>query len=276
MSESSVQSSEVLDKISAILVCQMVPGTKTEKFGRSGEKHLAIPELNPELLVFLHHGIKYKATGKVDGTCTLVRNGSLWKRRDIKDVKQQIPTTWVCTGSEKPGHQIGFMPIEPGDLWYTDCHPHTIVFTEIPDKRDPTGIKTRQIETKKYDMTMVRVLDVDPTTHQLSYQYVPITSLEGHTVEVMGPKFQTNPHKLKEHCLMRHGMLVLDDFPDLLNPKTDILTDIKHWFDTNPKGPYLEGVVIHLENGKMFKIHRHHLDLEWNVDKIPPLDQIPL
>jgi hypothetical protein len=39
---------------------------------------------------------------------------------------------------------------------------------------------------------------------------------------------------------------------------------------------YLEGVVLHLENGTMFKIHRHHLDLEWSVDKIPPLDEIVL
>ena len=263
----------MLDKISAILVCEFVQGTKTEKIGRSGTKHLATSEMNPDLLKFMQNGVKYKVTGKVDGTCTLVKNGALWKRRDIKDDKQQIPETWECTGSEKPGHQIGFMPLEPGDTWYLDCHPYIMIESEVPDKKDPSRI--RKLQTKKYDMTMIRMLDIDTSGH-LCYIYVPISSLNGHTVEVMGPKFQTNPHKLKEHCAMCHGLIVVKDFPDLSTPRESLLHEIKHWFDTNPQGSYLEGVVVHLENGKMFKLHKHHLDMKWNIDEIPSLEDIPL
>lgn len=104
--------------------------------------------------------------------------------------------------------------------------------------------------------------------------------MEGNSVEVMGPKWQSNPHHLTENCIMRHGAIVLSDFPDLYeyakDDKLDVLTTIKDWFTTNPKGNYIEGVVIHFENSMMFKIHKHHLDLEWNPEKVLPLMEMSL
>lgn len=280
----SVPSSDVKDKVSAILVCRNVPGTASAKFGRSGEKYLASGQLNPDLASLLRSGIKYKATGKTDGTCTLVQGGVLLKRRDIKQgdgkKKQVIPADWIQTGAEggASGHLIGFMPLDKGDKWHIDCHAQT-----------STG----------YNMQMVNALELNGTNTGLCYKQIPVATLDGHSVEVMGPKFQSNPHHLKMHCVMRHGLIELRDFPDLTvyattaNPaesseKTDTeskescadvpdaLSAIKHWFAHSAQGPYLEGVVLHLENGQMFKIHRHHLDLEWGPDVALPLDQIPL
>src|SRR5437868_15087858 len=75
-----IKNNVVRDKISAILVCQFVPDTTTAKTGRSGEKYLATNELNPELLKYLKEGVKYVATGKIDGTCTYIANNTIYKR----------------------------------------------------------------------------------------------------------------------------------------------------------------------------------------------------
>ena len=259
----------VKDKISPMLVCQNVPGTASEKSGRSGEKYLATPELNNDLVFLLNMGFRYKATGKVDGTCTLVQNGALYKRRDIKQghgkKKQVIPLDWFQTGTDggTGGHLIGFMPLDKGDKWHIDCHVQT---------------------QDGYDMNLVNILDLNDTMTGLCYKQVPIQSLDGHSVEVMGPRFQANPHQLKMHCVIRHGLIELRGFPDLSlfatetdemkEYDTDPLRSIKEWFTHSPQGPYLEGVVLHFENGHMFKIHRHHLDLEWS--KALPLEQIRL
>lgn len=282
-SSSSVRSSDVKDKVSAILICRTVPGTESAKSGRSGEKYLASSELNHDLAALLRSGIKYKATGKVDGTCTLVQGGALLKRRDIKQLhkgetkkKQVIPADWIQTGAEggASGHLIGFMPLDKGDKWHLDCH------SKHDGKRDDKG------HEGAYDMDTVNALDLNDTKTGLVYKQIPIHDLNGHSVEVMGPKFQSNPHHLKMHCVMRHGLLELSNFPDLsvyaseskeaVETKQDALSAIKHWFAHSAQGPYLEGVVLHLENGEMFKIHRHHLDLEWSADTTLPLDQIQL
>jgi len=260
----SVSSSNVIDKISAILKCQMIAGTVSEKIGRIGEKYLAISELNPDIKSLLLSGMKYKATAKVDGTCTLIKNGQLMKRRDIKlggDKKQQVPPTWFQTGSEsKEGHLIGFMPLDNGDKWHKDCHV--------------------KIDSKNYNMTKIKIIDINPDGSGLIITNVDIATMEGNSVEVMGPKWQSNPHHIPEHCIMRHGAIILSDFPDLYeyakDDKLNVLEAIKKWFTTNPSGNYIEGVVIHFENSRMFKIHKHHLDLEWNPEKVLPLMEIPL
>jgi hypothetical protein len=256
----SVLSSNVTDKISAILKCQMIAGTVSEKSGRTGEKYLAVSELNPDIISLLLSGTNYKATAKVDGTCTFVKEGQLMKRREIYP-GSQIPKSWFQTGNEsKEGHLIGFMPLEKGDKWHYDCHV--------------------KIDSKNYDMTKIKVIDINPDGSGLIITNVDIATMEGNSVEVMGPKWLSNPHHLTEQCIMRHGLIVISDFPDLSeyakDDKLDVLSAIKNWFTTNPKGNYIEGVVIHFENGMMFKIHKHHLDLEWNPEKVLPLMEISL
>lgn len=254
-----VKSNTVKDKVPAIFVCQHV-GEPTKKYGRSGMKYLATNKYNPDLIDLLQSGVRYKVTGKVDGTCSLIMNGKLNARRDIKPGKK-IPPTWFQTGippdNDKPQHFIGFLPITAKEYkWHLDC------FTK-DDKEE-------------YNMNKIKVLTLNTEGTGLTYDTVDIGTLEGKSVEVMGPKFQSNPHKLKDHVVMIHGLIELPTFPGL-DPDTDILDSIKEWFKTDKRGRILEGVVVHFETGEMFKIHRHHLDMEWKPEKIDiSLEQIDL
>uniref|UniRef100_UPI0035F21D13 RNA ligase1 n=1 Tax=Yasminevirus sp. GU-2018 TaxID=2420051 RepID=UPI0035F21D13 len=258
---------EVHDKISAILVCAHVKGTETEKAGRSGEKYLATNCLNPGLISAIQAGARVVPTAMTDGTCCRVFNGKIQKRRDIKPGRE-VPEGWIQTGSdEKSGHLIGFMDLEKGDKWHYDCH--------VKDPSSPSGL----------DINKVLCITTNKAGDALVYEEVNIADLNGHTVELMGPKFQSNPHGLKAHCLMRHGTVKLTDFPDLRDYvsvdgaeplKENALADIRNWFLNSKQGPHLEGVVLHLDNGEMYKLHRHHLDLEWSAKSARPLDQIPL
>ncbi len=83
-------------------------------------------------------------------------------------------------------------------------------------------------------------------------------------------------------------LIVLRSFPDLsqyleitteknditLQTKPGLLDAIKKWFAEDPMGQFLEGVVIHIENGHMFKLHRNHLDMPLSPKTVRPLDQI--
>ena len=101
------------------------------------------------------------------------------------------------------------------------------------------------------------------------------------------------PDKLREffHCVIPHGEIVIpkEQFPDLVSAVTgqttettettetalgtsSILDEIKNWFLTSKIGPFLEGIVIHFENGQMFKLHREHLGLPWT--KLPKEHEI--
>lgn len=234
----------VFDKIESIFICKSIEGTTTDKFGRNGEKYLATNEVNPELMKLLEEKIPYKVTGKVDGTCCLIRDGKLYKRRDIKGGRN-IPDSWFQTGKEgKSNHLIGFMDLEKGD-WHLNCL------------------------SKIDDITYINVLDnLDGC---LEYKKIDIKTMGECSVELMGPKIQSNPHHLKMYCVMKHGCIVIDNFPVIEN-----IEHIRDWFLNDPRGIYLEGVVIHFDNNKMFKLHRHHLDLIWSKDVSKPLDEIKL
>jgi hypothetical protein len=258
----------VLDKVPCIFVCGYVPDTQTEKHGRSGQKYLATNLLNPDLVRLLKkQNVKFTVTAKVDGTCTLVRNHQLYKRRDIKS-DRKIPDTWEQTGNGNGNHLIGFMPLEKGDKWHYDCH-------VTPDNSDGKG------EAQNYDLTRIRVLKLNADKTALEYVVMSIEDLEGKSVEVMGPKFQGNPHGLTKHCIMIHGEVPLDSFPDMSkfveeHDQIDVLGAMKDWFAKDATAQLIEGVVIHFESGELFKVHRHHLDIEWDKSNIASLEDIRL
>jgi hypothetical protein len=254
--------SDVTDKIRTIFVCEHDKNTTTEKHGRTGYKYRATPVLNPELESKLKSGMRWKATGKTDGTCSVVLDNAIWKRRDIKPGRK-IPAYWVQTGSGSTtdgssGHLFGFMPLEyGGDKWHIDCH--------------------YKKEDGLYDMTKVWRLTLNSSGDGLEYKVVDISSLDGHSVEVMGPMWNSDPHSLTRQCVMRHGDIVLKSFPNMSDCGESLLDEVKTWFNTSLQGPYLEGVVLHLEDRSMYKIHRHHLDLPWPwTNKQPALHDIKL
>lgn len=243
-----VKSCNVIDKVLPILICKPIKDTTTTKPGRDGEKYLATNEMHPHLKEKLN-GAKFKVTLKVDGTNCFISEGIIWKRRDLKS-DRNVPLTWVRTGNDKDGHLIGIMPLEKGDTWHHDCY------------------------VKDSNMNKIMILDLNETHTGLEYKEVDTASLNGQSIEIMGPKFQKNLHGLKMHCAMRHGLISISDFPDL--NEVNILQSMKDWFSNSPLGAYSEGVVLHLDDGTLFKLHRHHLDMVWDASKVPPLDQIKL
>ncbi len=264
MSENIIPSCVVKDKINSILCCQLIQGTKTSKTDRSGEKYLATNEINPQLKTLLEQNIGYKVTAKVDGTCALIHKGQIYKRRDIKPGRK-IPDHWIQTGKasdekEANAHLIGFMPLDKDDKWILDAHPKN--------------------ENNEYQMDKITVIRLSDDNKTIEYHDVNVKYLEGTSVEIMGPKFQANPHHLVKHCAMPHGSLELKTFPNLNKYLTmtdpQIVADIQKWITSDPIATFVEGVVLHFQSGQMFKLHRHHLDMTWNPSNVPPLDTLKL
>lgn len=242
----------------------------TLKHGRSGPQFLAVSRFAQEFMAATMAGIVFSFTGKIDGTCTLVKDGQMFKRRDLKDLSN-VPAKWFQTANEINGHFIGFMPLEQGDP-HLMCHP-------LRDGVEPT---TRNLKNpESYDLSRVRALFLVDGSMQM--KIVLTESLDGKTVEVVGPKLNNNSHGLEFHCVIPHGEIEIpkEQFLDLVSAVTEqtadttettetadvterpILDEIKNWFLTSKMGPFLEGIVIHFENGQMFKLHREHLGLPW-------------
>jgi hypothetical protein len=70
-------------------------------------------EVNPECQwVFDGEGV---ATRKYDGTCVLIQNGIVYKRREIKKGKP-FPLGFVAVDYDKNTHKaFGWMPVDPND-----------------------------------------------------------------------------------------------------------------------------------------------------------------
>lgn len=237
MEENNGKVIPVLGKIFTIFKCETVEG-KSNKPDRD-RKFLATNELLESFKDALESGTKFVVTGKVDGTCCLIKDSIFMKRRDIKNGRK-IPPKWIETcGEDKNGHRIGFLPIESkgnDDKWF------------------------REVITITDNLTTVKTLVIKDS--KLVIENVPIETLEGKTVEFVGPKVQCDPHGILEHCVIPHGIFELDNFPCDFN-----FEQFVEWFKTDEKTQFFEGVVVHFENGQLFKIHRHHLDLPWNPEK---------
>lgn len=225
-----IQSNKITGKVSTIYRCEVVPG-KSKKKGRD-KRFWAMPELYSGFEELLERGHKFKVTGKVDGSCCMVKDGKLLKRRDLKDDREE-PEGWTETSPvDKRGHRIGFMEAdhECEDKWHLD--------------------------TMNEDKTEIRVMAFNDG--KVSIETRPIEELNGMTVELVGPKVQGNPHKLKEHCVIPHGLFSLTGYPEDFD-----LSRFREWFRYDPVTKYFEGIVIHFDNGSSFKIHRHHLNMKW-------------
>lgn len=129
------------------------------------------------------------------------------------------------------GHYIGFVPLDLEDSankWYRDA-----------------------LNENRTQARLLKQLD-----NGWGYQFENIADLKG-TFEFLGPKLQGNPHKLDHHCFMRHGTI-----KPLHPPPSFKLPDLKKWFEDEPDGG-VEGIVLHGEGNKMWKLTRHHLGLPW-------------
>lgn len=294
MESESIKSFPVLDKIDPIFVCKHVH-EPIAKYGRSGQKYLATSTMNADLSALVKKGIPYKATAKVDGTSMLVRNGVLLKRRDQKldrKGKKKMPNTWIMTGEPSERHGVGYMPLEKGDKWFFDVFERDASNPNVVDQighplvngtpstrvrvirfssmvtRSPEYVVTSSDTTG--DSTIAsRSLEYVSNGRKLEYTYVDLSELNGKSFELMGPKIQGNHHSLEFHALMEHGLIDLPTYPLPIDADADadanaLLSRIKEWQDSDLVGRAIEGVVLHFESGEMFKLHRHHLDMEWS------------
>lgn len=131
-----------------------------------------LPEVNPGCEWVLNgEGI---ATRKLDGTCTMVKDGKLYKRYDAKNGKMPPPDAVPCQPEPDPvtGHWPHWMPVkedDPNDRWFVEAWQHQTAVCRGP-------------------------------------------LLDG-TYELCGPHFLKNPEGYAYDTFIRHGSVVLGNVP---------------------------------------------------------------
>lgn len=229
-------------------------------------------------------------TEKIDGTCCYVQNNeeksclfARFDRKPTKPVEKKLKqffakyNRWERDGKEgeEPTFELNhktdlksvpeaWMPAKLVKLDEENC--------PIPDRNGHTpGWVPISTDTKQYcwHHTVVeqeRLLVVRKCSHKdeevsLEIVDVPFCDLHDKTFELVGTSINANPYGLgsKEqpfHFLVQHGAISID------LPHDDIEYNLlKSWFRSD--ACKVEGLVWHCSNGKMFKLHRHHMDLKW-------------
>jgi len=220
------------------------------------------------------------ATEKVDGTSCFVSGFGgkvwLWVRRDVKPSKmgekrfrkwsggdgkfewdverdlKEIPENWMAmlnverdaSGRPVPnstGHIPGWIPIDP--CGRTHCWHLTA------------------LDLKHGLIALLRPNANDPACLEIAI--TGLQALEGKTLELIGTHINGNPYGLGSknypfHIYVEHGCFqIVGDIP-LTFP------EIQNWFQSDDG--QIEGIVWHFPNGKLFKVHRHHLNLKWPIE----------
>lgn len=167
------------------------------------------------------------ATIKFDGTACMVRDGKLYKRYDRKMTKsaykrKKHDPDFVPTIKHFKVAPDGWKPCEPEPNIHTGHWPGWIPVCDEP-------------ESKWHRET-----------------YAEIGPLPNGTYELVGPKINSNHHKLDEHQFWHHGKLF-----DKQPPRT--YDELKQWFEDN----VIEGIVWWHPEGHMVKIKRRDFGLPW-------------
>ena len=74
------------------------------------------------------------------------------------------------------------------------------------------------------------------------------------TYELIGPKVQGNPYRLRSHALLEHGIVEIADAPRTFD-------GLRQWLAEHDG----EGIVWHHPDGRMVKIKRRDFGLSWPV-----------
>lgn len=98
----------------------------------NGDRSRVVDEPHPDCAwVFAGEGVP---TRKIDGTSTLVRDGRMWKRRELKK-GEAAPEGFELVGTDaETGKTIGWMPVGDGpeDRWHREA------LEALADKADGT------------------------------------------------------------------------------------------------------------------------------------------
>ncbi|XP_063053826.1 RNA ligase 1 [Engraulis encrasicolus] len=224
------------------------------------------------------------ATEKLDGTCCYISKYKgkqfLWARLDRKPNKQadkrwkkfqssqktstgfmwnlkedfkDVPDNWIpahsvphidgCPVPDDHGHILGWVPVEWNSKQY--CWHSSVV---------------------DYEIELALVLQPDREDEDmLEITCVPLSELQDQTLELIGTNINGNPYGLGSkkqplHFLVPHGAIhVRDALP--VN-----YTQLHTWLSEADRGK-VEGIVWHCNNGALFKLHRHHVNLKWPCGK---------
>nr|XP_057930623.1 RNA ligase 1 [Doryrhamphus excisus] len=223
------------------------------------------------------------ATEKLDGTCCYVTlykgKPQLWARLDRKPNKQAekrfkkyqyslrsskgfiwnvkedfktVPDTWIPAhrvihhnGHPIPdeyGHIPGWVPVEDDNKQY--CWHSSVVDNSVGSA-----------------LVLRPVLNNEDT---LEIAAVPLADLLEQTLELIGTNVNGNPYGLGSkkqpiHFLVSHGSLCIR------NPPPVDFQQLYSWFRGGSEG-LIEGIVWHCADGSLFKVHRHHMGLEWPAE----------
>lgn len=172
---------------------------------------------------------------------------------DVENDFKEAPDDWIAASGvsqedilpDDIGHIVGWVPVDPSlrqHLWHLS----------VVNLNEGRGL----FLYNNKDGRMELQLD-DLQKHC------------GKTFELIGTHVNGNPYKLgckksPIHMLVQHGEFKINTFPPM---EKFSHTSLKTWFDEEVDGK-VEGVVWHSHDGKMFKLHRHHLDMKWPVDEL--------
>lgn len=160
------------------------------------------------------------ATEKMDGSCCAVIDGKFYRRYDAKRGKKPpagaIP---CCEPDSVTGHWPHWVPVDEadrGDQWLCAAYKNALAQQEA-----------------------------DVTTSQL----------ENGTYEALGPHFQSNPYKLEQDILERHGGRILEDVPRDFDGIKNYLAEHN-----------IEGIVFWKDNEPQCKIKRSDFGFKWPAE----------
>jgi hypothetical protein len=139
-----------------------------------------LPEMTPGCeWVFAGEGVP---TRKYDGACCAIRNGLLYKRRELRKGDKPQAGFEQINYDEITGKTVGWVPVGDGpeDRWFRE------------------GLANYQKAN----------VEVGGETVELELGPPP----DG-TYELVGPKVQGNPERYNEHMLVKHGSMVLKNVP---------------------------------------------------------------
>lgn len=243
-----------------------------------------------------------KSSEKVDGTCCFINtyNGVvwLWARLDRKPNKsaekrfkkfQTLERAWHCSvEKEKQKPTFSWDLQKDFKLVPENWIPASGVEINedgepLPDKSGhtpgwlPVDKQSRQYcwHLQGVDLDSGKILVLRNSRSEdphLEIAMVSISDYDGCTMELIGTNINGNPYKLGSkdkpiHLFVPHGEIGFQFKPPIS------MTELGEWFET-AEGQ-VEGIVWQMDNGEMFKCHRHHLGLKWPVENLK-LTSVPV
>lgn len=251
-----MQKLPVLDKIPCLFEVEPLldsNGNNVSSDKRVGAIVLRATNVRDEAKSAFEAGVTFTPTLKIDGTSCYVKENennvpTLYMRRDRKLDKKtggykSVPKEWFPTGT-KQSHWIGWLPVN---------------VPEIPKKAKGECKWHCQGFVDQNTVRTVKNMIVSGDTVQLEYETMNLTDLVGKTLELIGPKIQCNPHNSVEYAYYVHGSLEATCF------KTENLPTVNDMIEymNKPEMKFVEGIVWHCSDNKLYKVHRGHLGLQW-------------